>query len=328
MSARVSGRRLLMFVASSLLLAACGGGGGGGSASSGGGGGVVPSPTSTPTPATMTVTGTATDFNTGAPLSGFAVSVGAYPNASTCVAAETNTSNPCGTPVSPTTTTTAANGTFSVTVSPGSYMLVVAPVTTNAYATLHKGITASTAAVGTVKLTALSSDQQGWLADLNTQRAAAAYPASYANLTVDEYATEQATAYQVAGQAGPGLLTDAGWTPYFTAWSSAASLNGYTPAGVLATDVNPSPSSFTYGSVASGQYTNPVGAAGYVLADASWLWGDKSLCQPPTFSWQSCSLNHYVLASNTSDVWVGLGEAGPNPYYSNQENYGVLVVQI
>jgi hypothetical protein len=283
----------------------------------------------------MTVTGTVTDYVTGAPLSGFTVSVGAYPNALTCVAAQTNSSNPCGIPVSPTTTTTASNGSFSVTVPIGSYMLVIAPATANAYATLHKGVTASTAALGTVKLTALSADQQGWIADLNAVRAAAAVPTSYSNLTVDEYATEQAQAYQTAGLAGAGILTDAGWNPYFAAWSSAASLPGYSPAGVLSTVYNPAPAQFTFGSPSSGQYQNPVGAAGYVLSDAAWLYGDKSNCTAP-YNWNTnCSFStagHYMLLSNTSDVWVGLGISGPdnNPIYLGQPqwHYGALVVQI
>lgn len=284
----------------------------------------------------MTVTGTAVDFNTGAPLSGFTVSVGAYPSISTCVSAQTNASNPCGSPVSPMTATTAANGTFTLAVPAGSYMLVVAPATANTYATLHKGITAATAAVGTVKLTALSADQQGWIGDVNAVRAAAAVPTSYSNLTVDEYATEQAQAYQTAGLVGPGILTDAGWTPYFNAWTAAATLTGYSPAGVLSTVYNPAPAQFTFGSVASGQYQNPVGAPGYVLSDAAWLWGDKSNCTTP-FAWNNtsncpfASTGHYDILSNTNDTWVGLGESGPDTYdlpTPNQWNYGIMVIDI
>jgi hypothetical protein len=172
------------------LLAACGGGGGGSDP------GIVPtSQTASPTPTPQTVSGTLVDYSSSAPLAGFTVTVGTAPSVSSCLAAQTASSQPCGVPASPLpTVTTAADGTFSVTVpSAGNYMLQIAKDT--AHATLHRivGVNGATA-IGSVKITALSSDEQAWLTDVNSQRATVSVPTSFANLVVDEYAEEQTRA--------------------------------------------------------------------------------------------------------------------------------------
>jgi hypothetical protein len=158
------------------LLAACGGGGGGSNP------GIVPtSQTASPTPTPQTVSGTLVDYSSSAPLAGFIVTVGTAPSVSSCLAAQTASSQPCGVPASPLqTVTTAADGTFSVTVpSAGNYMLQIAKDT--AHATLHR-------------IVGVSSDEQAWLTDVNSQRATVSVPTSFANLVVDEYAEEQTRA--------------------------------------------------------------------------------------------------------------------------------------
>lgn len=273
-------------VALSALLVACGGGGGGSSP------GVTPTaPTSTPTPTPQTLSGTAVDYTAGTALAGFTVTVGTAPNTATCLATQAAGSQPCGVPAAPLpTVTTAADGTFSVTVpSAGTYMLQIAKDT--AHATLHRTVAVNGAtSIGSVKITVLSSDEQAWLTDVNQQRATVSVPTSFANLVVDEYAEEQARA-EVAGMA-------AGTYPYTDSTESTfagfyAAMPGamYAAAGVA--DAN-----------FAGQFS------AYVSADNAWM-AEKANC--PGGNWQTCTVvettGHYINISNTQDVWVGMGES-------------------
>jgi hypothetical protein len=272
-------------VALATLLAACGGGGGGSNP------GVVPtSPTSTPAPTVQTLSGTVVDFAAGTPLAGFTVTVGTAPSVSSCLAAQTASSQPCGVPASPLpTVTTAADGTFSVTVpSAGNYMLQIAKDT--AHATLHRivGVNGATA-IGSVKITALSSDEQAWLADVNSQRATVSVPTSFANLVVDEYAEEQARAEVASVLAG----TDAYGDP---TQSKFAGLYAAMPGAMYAA-----------AGVANANFAGQLSA--YVSSDSSWM-SEKSTCSGG--NWQTCTFatntSHYINISNTQDVWVGMGE--------------------
>jgi hypothetical protein len=146
-----------------------GGGGGGGGTS--GGSGVAPT-TPTPTPVPNTISGMAIDYASGAALAGFTVNVGATPSATTCNAAQTATTMPCGVPASPLpTVTTSSTGAFSVSIPvAATYMITVGKDST--YATLHRTIAVSGAtSIGTAKIAALSTDEQAWLVDVNHQRA-------------------------------------------------------------------------------------------------------------------------------------------------------------
>jgi hypothetical protein len=296
--------------AAAVTVAACGGGGGG-STSGGGGGGVVPVVTPTPTPVPDTISGTAVDFTAGTALVGFTVTAGSVPTATTCNAAQTALSMPCGVPVSPLpTVTTSATGAFSVTVpTTGTYMLTIAKDAT--YATLHRNVTASAGAtaLGTLKVAALSTGEQAWVVDVNNQRATASSPVSFANLVVDEYAEEQARQWASDIVAGKAVYSDAAYAPYQAAYGAdAGSL--YSAGGVLALE--------------------PAGSA-YLAANSAWM-AEKANC--PSGNWQTCSFasntGHYINVSNTQDVWVGLGESSSSFVYGgsgSQWAYDLMIIQ-
>ena len=277
--------------AAAATIVACGGGGG--STSGGGGGGVVPVVTPTPN----TISGTAVDFTAGTALVGFTVTVGSLPTATTCNAAQTASSMPCGVPASPLPpVTTSATGAFSVTVpTTGTYMLTIAKDGT--YATLHRNVAAlaGATALGTLKITALSSDEQAWIVDVNHQRATVSSPASFGNLVVDEYAEEQARAEAAAIVSGAAPYGDATEAVYAANYSATVGAM-YSVATVA--DLVPA-------------------ASGYVQADANWM-AEKSNC--PTGNWQTCAVaentGHYINLSNTDSVWAGLGESTTSFVYS------------
>ena len=293
----------LFFIMGTMSFVACGGGGGG---STSGGSGIVPTstpasaqPTPTPTatpataPASLTVSGNLEEFASGTALAGFTVTVGSVPNATTCLNAESATAMPCGVPASPLpTVATSATGTFSIAVpAAGTYMLTIGKDAT--YATLHRTITVitgSSLALGTLKVAALSSDEQAWLIDVNHQRATVSIPISFANLAVDEYAEEQARQWANDVLSGETIYGDSGYAPYQSAYgSSAGSL--YSVAGALNENT-------------SGQ------VSAYTASDNAWM-SEKSNC--PNGNWQTCTFagntGHYINISNTQTVWIGLGEA-------------------
>ncbi len=293
-----------------LSLAACGGGGG-----SSGSGTVVPTatpsgastaaPTASPTPAPtatptpLAVTGTALEFTSGAPLAGFTVTVGALPNAATCLNGQSATSMPCGVVASPLpTVTTSASGAFSIAVpAAGSYMLTIGKDTT--YATLHRTISATISglALGTVKIAALTTDEQAWLVDINHQRATVSVPTSFANLSIDEYAEEQARAEVAAIASGAQPYSDA--TESLFANNYAAEPGAmYGATGVAALIALPNL---------------------YLTADSAWM-GEKANC--PGGNWQTCpnleTTGHYINLSNTANVWIGVGESNASFNYLNE----------
>jgi hypothetical protein len=299
------------------LLAACGGGSSNSSPGSSvipttaptTGGSVAPTPTPTATAAALAITGTVTEYTSGTALSGFTVTVGALPVASTCLAAESNTSMPCGVPASPTyTTTTTATGSFSVNVPAfGTYMLTIGNGT--AYATLHRSIIvpSSGLALGTLKVAALTSDEQAWVVDFNNQRATVSVPTSFSNLVVDEYAEEQARKWASDTAAGVTAFTDAGYAPYQSAYSASSGAM-YGAAGVLAENL-------------LGQ------TSAYLLADNGWM-AEKANC--PSGNWQTCTVaentGHYINASNTDTVWIGVGESGVSPV-TNYTYYDAMLIE-
>jgi hypothetical protein len=291
------------------VLAACGGGGTGSSA--GGGGSVVPpaptpTATATVTPPVDTISGTAVEYVSSAPLSGFTVTVGAVPTTSTCLASQTASANACGVPAGTTvTTTTSSTGTFSVTVpATGTYMLTIGKDTT--YATLHRtvAVAAGANAIGTVKVAALSTDEQNWLVDVNNQRATVSVPTSFANLQVDEFAEEQARKWTADVVAGTTVYSDAGYAPYQATYSANPGAM-YGAAGAL----------------------NLGGAASqYVISDQIWM-AEKANC--PSGNWQTCTFasntGHYINISNTNTVWIGLGESNTSFTSSNYPGIGTQI---
>ena len=294
----------LSAVAIVAALPACGGGGGGAAA-------VPTAPNGSggpPSPQSSSVTGSVVDFSSGTALAGFTVTLGTLPNPATCNGAQTASLNVCGTPASTVATaTTSSNGSFAFTAPTGSYMLVIGNGT-ETYATLHRALAVSSGAnaVGTVRLTALTSDQQAWLADVNNQRATVSFPTSFPNLFVDEYAQEQANAWAPSAAAGTTAYTDAAYAPYQSAYSASPGAM-YDAAGTLAQIVS---------------YYNVT--PGYAQSDQGWM-AEKANC--PSGNWQTCTFSettgHYVNISNTDTVWIGLGESvtsaaavsGAAPYY-------------
>ena len=200
------------------------------------------------------------------------------------------------------------------------------------YATLHRTVTSASPALGTMKITALSADEQAWLTDANSLRATVATPTSYANLTVDEYAEEQARAWAAGIVAGTVTYSDAAYAPFQAAYSANPGAM-YSVAGVLSIVPNVSAFPVTYGSAASGTVVLPAGTPGFKSSDAAWMYGDKNNCVAP-YTWNnaaSCSAStagHYVNLSNTKDVWVGLGESATgDPTRANQYAYNIMIIQ-
>ena len=309
------------------VLAACGGGGGGstpGPVSTGGSGATAtptagatsPSPSPSPTPtlvaATNSVSGTLVNRAAGTPISGATVTVGALPNAASCIAAQTNTTNVCGN-VGTTfgSTTTSATGTFSITGLPtGTQMLVIGDGT--AFATLHRTVpvAAGANALGTLGITALTSDQQAWVSDLNTQRTTVSSPVSYGNFVIDEYAVEEEAAMVAAVVGGTATFGPSAEDTY-------DALYGQQP-GAMYLASNASGMSGTSGA--------------YVSVDQGWMAG-MSGC--PNGDWQTCTYTsttgQYINISNTDDVWIGPAESTtsylPSGGTSNAWVYGVMVIQ-
>lgn len=278
------------------------------------------------------MTGTAVELVSGAALAGFMVTVGTAPNAGTCTAAQTATSNPCGVPAgTTTTTTTSATGTFSILVPAGTSMLTIGKDGT--FATLHRTVSSASPTLGTVKIAALSAHEQAWLVDANSLRTTVSNPTSFANLTVDEYAEEQARQWTVDIVSGKTVYSDAGYAPYQAAYVASPGAM-YVAAGVLSIVPNVSTFGITYGSVASGQGTLATGSPGYQSSDYAWMYGDKSNCAAPyTWNTTACTApfsvdGHYVNLSNTLDVWVGLGEsAAGDPAAGGQFPYDIMIIQ-
>lgn len=314
------GRIYQLALAGALItFGACSGGGGGGSSPVPGGGGGTPTPTPTPaptaTPVATTVTGTLVDYTSGSPIAGATVTIGALPNASTCNNAQTATLNVCGTVSGPPTWTgtTSSTGTWEVlipqTAGTGNFMIAISNGT--GYATLHAqiAVAAGANALGTFKITALSSDEQAWVADVNNQRTTVSYPVSFGNLTVDEYAEELEREYAAAVVAGTIPFSDAGEETY-------DAMYGTEPGAI-------------YG--ASSVAALQPSASAYLAADNAWM-AEKANC--PNGNWQTCTFadntGHYINISNTTDVWVGLGESSSS-YYNTTYNatywaYGIMIV--
>lgn len=308
----------LLFATLVLLLSACSGGGGSG----GGSGGVVPvmiptpgttpmpaSPTPTATPIPTTVAGSAVELVSGSALSGFAVVIGSIPT--NCLAAQSVSAMPCGSPVAPLyTTTTDAMGIFSLAIpAGGTYMLTIGKDST--YATLHRSVNVNVGpnAIGAVKIAALSIDEQKWLVDANNQRATVSVPTSYGNMLVDEYAEEQARQWAADVASGKTAFGDAGYSPYQSAYGSSPG-SMYSAAGVLALG---------------------AAAGAYISADQSWM-SEKANC--PNGNWQTCTFahntGHYINLSNTNTVWVGLGESASSfayPPYGNEYAYNLMLIE-
>jgi len=324
-----------LLFATATILAACGGGGG---SSSGGGSSTTPitapssaafsspstapsiAPSPSPSAATVTLSGTMVDFPAGTPLSGLTVMVGPTPNAQTCNAAQTQTLNVCGTVASTTaSSTTNASGYFSLNLPAGTYMLVVGP-TNGSYATLHRTVTvaAGTAtALGTIKLTALSSAVQSWLADVNNQRATVSLPVSFGNLAVDEYLQEEANQWATDVANGTTQYGDSEVDPYNAAYAADPGAM-YTVGiahdiGIVNYAVDPSDALELEDQGFMSEKTSSTG------------------CGPYGGNWQTCLANgdpgpHYVAMSYTGNVWVGLGTTSTDNATLGGEPAGILFV--
>jgi hypothetical protein len=204
---------------------------------------------------------------------------------------------------------------------------------TTAYATLHRTVSSTSPALGTVHVAALTAAEQAWLVDVNSLRATVATPTSYSNLAVDEYAEEQSRMWPTDIDSGKTAYSDAGYAPYQAAYVASPGAM-YVAAGVLSIVPQTSTFPITYGSAASGQATLPTGSPGWQSSDYAWMLGDKSNCAAPyTWNTTACTATfsvdgHYVNLSNTLDVWVGLGEGtAPDPNAGGQFPYDVMIIQ-
>ncbi len=162
-------RSSLAAVLTALALAACGGGGGGGSAP-------VTTPQTLPPSSLASATGSVVDTAAGTPLVGIAVVLAAFTAGAGPVA----------------TTTTAADGTFTLFAAPGRYLLVVGSDSPgDARATFHLPVTLGAGAnalsapapqaepgvqyapaqlAGAFRLALLGSDETGCVAGANAGR--------------------------------------------------------------------------------------------------------------------------------------------------------------
>ncbi len=176
------------------------------------------------------------------------------------------------------------------------------------YATLHRTITVAAGglALGTVKIAALSADEQAWLADVNNQRATVSVPVSFSNLVVDEYAEEQARAEVAAIVSGTQPFGDPTENLYIGYYGASP--------GVVWSD-------------AGGAAALVAAASSYLTADSAWM-GEKSNC--PNGNWQTCAYlentGHYMNISSTGDVWVGLGESATSFNYLSYGNEWAYVL--
>jgi hypothetical protein len=251
-------------------------------------------------PGTAALTGIVDEFASGTPLAGFTVTVGTLPNAATCLLAQTATANPCGVVASTVATaTTNATGAFTVSNLPyGTYMVTIGNGTSG-YATLHRSviIVAGTDSLGTVNVAQLSADEQALFVDVNHQRATVSVPGSFGNLTVDEYAEEQARAEVASIVAGTSTFGDATETAFGDNISAEpGDIYGWSSVSALST-----------------------ARSDYLNVDQSAWFGEKTLC--PGGNWQTCpfsdSTGHYINLSNTDDVWVGFAESSTSFNYQN-----------
>ncbi|HTU70176.1 MAG TPA: carboxypeptidase-like regulatory domain-containing protein [Candidatus Baltobacteraceae bacterium] len=286
-------------------LVACGGSGGAGS--SAGGGAVAngylpaaPTPNATGSPAITTgdvVSGTLTDYVTQKPIAGATVTLGAFP-ASDCVGWEA-----CGSPVAPRqTTTTAANGSWSIGgLTNGSYFLTIAmdgnPALAQTYTILHRSVTiaGANAALGEVNISKLSSYESAWLAQINSDRASVATPAT-GPVVIDEYDEEAARAEAAA-------VAD-GQYPY-----------GDSTEGVFGDEASSQTGYFEDGN--GGVADANAGPYDWQAAESAFFANEKENCESeydvPNGSWVSCpfeeNTGHYINLAQDSLVWVGLGES-------------------
>ncbi len=84
------------------------------------------------------------------------------------------------------------------------------------YATLHELLQLTPGVnLESTKLTALNTDLQAQLADINMRRATISVPTTLPNSIVDEYAQEQAEAWTAQFDASNGTtITDASYAPF------------------------------------------------------------------------------------------------------------------
>ncbi|HET9394194.1 MAG TPA: hypothetical protein VFO29_11830 [Candidatus Rubrimentiphilum sp.] len=184
----ISSRVALAFTIASTLLSACGGGGGGNP--------ILPIIPTNPPVTTSSVSGTVVDETTNAPLAGIQIAIAPFTVGAT------------PSPVA----TTAANGTFSFTTTPGHYLLVVGSNSpSDTRTTLHVGeqlaaganaltlptptappnVTLTAAQTsGNFRLQTLSANQQNCVTAANQGRANLPLPL----LVPDEFLSEDAGA--------------------------------------------------------------------------------------------------------------------------------------
>jgi hypothetical protein len=161
----------------------------------------------------------------------------------------------------------------------------------SAYATIHRSLTVAQGsnALGVLKVAALSSDEQAWLVDLNNRRATVSVPASFGNLKIDEFAEEEARAEAASVAAGTNPYADSTEGIFGTIYDNTPGVY-FGVSGV--SDLQNAPSAF-------------------VAADAA-FYAEMANC-PAGGDWQTCPLaentGHYMVLSDTRDVWIGLGES-------------------
>jgi hypothetical protein len=200
-----------------VVLSACGGGGGGGTVPTGGGGGATPTPTPSATPsATTTASGKLVDYTTQAPISGAVIVAG-----TTLVVGATP---PPALPPGDAQTTTAADGSFTVSVPAGTGNVMAFA---SGYITLHAPETYSAGAnaLGTLKVSTPTTDDIAWLAAINQDRATYNAPP----VIMDERLTEATrlwNAYEAANGRG-GDSDPLAPPPYTTSITLYGSLGAY-----------------------------------------------------------------------------------------------------
>ncbi|HTC31581.1 MAG TPA: carboxypeptidase-like regulatory domain-containing protein [Candidatus Acidoferrum sp.] len=235
--------------------------------------------------AAIGVNGTLTELATGAAIADATVTVGAQPTNSCEGWSE------CGTPLVPVaSTTTAANGTFTLPpLLDGEYFVTIAvdanPMTSQRYAILHRTVTVvdGMLVLGRMHLARLSSDESAWVRDLNDRRSTLAFPTT-GMVVIDEYAEEQARRWASDVDAGRTVYTDAGYAPYQQAYANDPGAIG-NPAGAL------------------------DGNLGWQNAEGAWF-AEKANC--PGGNWTTCAYaentGHYINLSENDGVWAGVGE--------------------
>ncbi|GAC1422267.1 MAG: hypothetical protein NVSMB64_30750 [Candidatus Velthaea sp.] len=199
------------------------------------------------------------------------------------------------------TATTDTSGAYTIVIPNGTYFVTASidanPLVTQTYGILHRNMAVSGATTLNVSLTKLAADEQGWLAQLNKDRANISFPATTATV-IDEYAQETARAEVAATANGTYSVSDATEVQFNQQYQAMPGVGTWQVLSVAGV---------------SNTYQNMEGA----------FMAEKGNC--PGGNWQTCTYAtntaHYKNLSPFNLTWIGLAESNPTTYKNNAGLY-------